>query len=481
MLGSTQPRLWTRPLRELSPETSYGYEVVDFARDVLGHPLDPWQEWAVIHAGELREDGLPRFRKVLILVSRQQGKTELAVVLTLYWLFVEQVNLVLGTSTKLNYAQESWEKVVKLAQGIPELADEIANVRRANGEVTLRLKNEGRYLIAASNAEGGRSLTIDRLILDELRQHYDYTAWDAAVPATNAVRDAQVWCLTNAGSDRSLVLNDLRDSGVRYIQTGEGDARFGMFEWSAPDGADPQDIEALAQATPNLGRRIDVDSLLGDAARAVAKGGEALSGFRTEMMCQRVKMLDPAIDPDHWELCAEDGDLSAVRHGVALGIDVSMDTQHATLVAAAKLPDGRIRIEPVKSWSGIGCTAVLREQLPALVARIKPVALGWLPAGPAASVAADLRSMVKGQAIRSDVTAVCMGFVDMVSSHEIAHAHDPLLDAHVAGTERLHQGDAFRFTRKGAGHCDATYAAAVAVHLVRTSPRVGPPRILVAQ
>jgi phage terminase large subunit-like protein len=69
-------------LRELTPATSYGFEVIDFARDVLEHPLLPWQEFAVIHGGELLPDGRPRFRIVLLLVSRQNGKTELPVVLS---------------------------------------------------------------------------------------------------------------------------------------------------------------------------------------------------------------------------------------------------------------------------------------------------------------------------------------------------------------------------------------------------------------
>ena len=78
-LGSITPRLWTRPLRELTPQTSYGYAVIYFAAVVLGRPLDPWQQWLVIHLGELLPDGLPRFRKVLVVVARQNGKTLLDV------------------------------------------------------------------------------------------------------------------------------------------------------------------------------------------------------------------------------------------------------------------------------------------------------------------------------------------------------------------------------------------------------------------
>ena len=50
--GRTEPRLFTPPLRELTPETSYGFDVIDFSRDILMHPLDPWQERAAIRGGE---------------------------------------------------------------------------------------------------------------------------------------------------------------------------------------------------------------------------------------------------------------------------------------------------------------------------------------------------------------------------------------------------------------------------------------------
>ena len=86
--GCTEARLFTPPLRELTRETSYGYAVIDFARNILKTPLDPWEEWLVIHMGELLEDGTPRFRKVLVIVARQNGKTYLCRVLTLFWMFI---------------------------------------------------------------------------------------------------------------------------------------------------------------------------------------------------------------------------------------------------------------------------------------------------------------------------------------------------------------------------------------------------------
>lgn len=517
VLGSTTPRLWTPPLVTgppgpcgcgcaLTPETSYGFDAVAFARDQLHHPLDPWERWAAIHGGELLPDGRPRFRVLVILVARQNGKTELVVVLSLFWQFVESVSLILGTSTKLDYAKESWTKAVKLAERSPAL-DALRPARwkrEANGEQESWTTEDARYKIAASNEEGGRSLTIERLILDELRQHHDYSAWSASEEATSAVRDAQIWGLSNAGDDRSVVLNDLHESALEFIawvdevgaeHVGEllaqapGDYRLGLFEWSAPEDADPTDLVALAQANPNLGRRKDPEVLLLKARRAVKLGGQALAGFMTESMCIRVKQLNPAIDPGAWQRRLEVGDLSAVRRRVALCLDVAPDGEHVTLMAAAVLPDDRVRVEVVAAWDS---TATALAELFAKIAEVKPMAFGWFPDGPAAALAAKLATRYKRRGwplpgmkiedIRSDVTAVCMGFADVVKAGGIAHSGDPLLDAQVGAAEKLKRGGAgsWVFGRGGLEHVDAVYAAAGAVHLARTlPPPVGKPRLRV--
>ena len=500
--GLAEPRIWTRPLRELTPETTYGYDVIEFARDTLGRPLDPWQEWLVIHAGELLEDGRPRFNRVIVLVARQNGKTELLVILALFWLFIDGVRLVLGTSTNLDYARESWEKAVDLAEenGVLKVdlhPDRSGGVRRSNGEQTLKTRRwddlgwYSRYKIAASNRKGGRSLTIDRLVLDELREHDTWEAWNAAVPATNAVRNAQVWGISNQGDDKAVVLNSLRDSALAVLEGKQGNPRLGLFEWSAEDGSKPTDPGALMQANPNLGYRLDPESVLGDAMRAEENGGEELAGFLTEILCMKVPKLDPAIDGGAWARCLKIGTMEHLRSRTVLCLDVSMDSLHASLVACAQLPSGPYRLEVVEAWQGQGCVDQLRKALPALVGRIRPAKIGWFPNGPAATLAADLMERkgatraemwpppgVTIEEIRSETTAVCMGLAEQILSEAIVHSDDPMLNAHVTSAEKLRQGDAWRFTRKGAGHCDGAYAAAGAVWLARTLPPP-PPRPMV--
>lgn len=483
--GSTTPRISTPPLVTgrkgpcgcgcaLTRKTSYGFDVVDFASEVLQRPLDPWQRWLVIHAGELLPDGRPRFRKVLVLVARQNGKTELLRILALFWLWVDRVRLVLGTSTNLDYAREAWDKAVTLAEDTPDLAAEIPpnGIRRANGEQTLATVWGGRYKIAASNRKGGRSLTIDRLVMDELREQHDWDAYNAAVPATNAVPDAQVWFISNMGDDRSVVLNALRDQALEGL-----DDRMGIFEWSSPEGMAATDPEALAMANPNLGRRIPLDALMGEALRAEAAGGEQLASFLTEVHCRRVSLLNPAIDAEAWDACLDEGNtLDHLRDRVALCLDVSMDERHASLYAAAVDGD-RVRLDAVAAWDGATAASSMTAALPGIIERIKPRVVGWFPYGPAAVAAADLEERpgwppkgVEVEPIRGNIAAVCMGFAEQVRARAVARGDDPLLDAHVRAAEKLYHGDGWRFTRKGAGQVDAAYAAAGAVHLARTLP-----------
>ena len=92
MMGKTEPRIFTPPLRDLTPDTSLGFACIAYATDVLHKTLYPWQKWALIHLmeiiGDLSGEWRFRFRTVLILISRQNGKTVLSEVIASFFLNV---------------------------------------------------------------------------------------------------------------------------------------------------------------------------------------------------------------------------------------------------------------------------------------------------------------------------------------------------------------------------------------------------------
>jgi hypothetical protein len=487
-LGSTTPRLWTPEDRDLTePGASFGQYQSAFAKDILRSPFDPWQDWLTLHAGERLEDGRPRFWLIIVLVSRQNGKTFIPVVLSPYWSFLEKVPMILGTSTKLDYAKESWMKAIELIRKVSDRPgkplwgrvspDRRKWTRQANGEQEWNIDGS-RYKIAPATGEGGRSLTIHRLILDELRQHHDRSAWDAAVPATEAVADAQVWALSNAGDDSSVVLNEERASALETISSGRGDRRVGIFEWSAPDGSDPTDPEALAVSNPQFGHRMDRERMLSRAATAVRIGGQALTGFKTESMCMSERVLDPAVEPSFWARCLDPGSLASLRRRTAVVVDVSKDNTSVVLYAAAVMPDGRTRVDPVRLWTGAGCVDTAEREMGTVLAMVRPAVFGWFPSGPAAAMAAKLRQRkrqrpwlpagTRVEEVKAEVPAVCMGFQQQVAGLRVAHSGDPLLDAQIGGAGKLWSGKVWVFKPPPGGHVNAVYAAAGAVHLART-------------
>jgi hypothetical protein len=504
--GSVLPRLWTPPLITgppgdcpcgcaLNPSNSFGYLLIEFA-EIIGWPFDPWQRFLSIHIGEMLPDGRPRFRQLLIIVARQNGKTVWSRVLVLFWMFIQRKPLIIATHTDRGKAKKSWMKTIEMANAVGWLRAELPRPHQIKqiGEEDFWNIHGAHYQFGAANRRAGRGDTVHGGLLDELREHLTRDALDAVEGAMNAVHDAQLVMISNQGDRRAVVLKSLRDAALAFIQTGVGDPRLGLIEWSAPEGARPTDLAALAMANPDLNNRIGADALLGMAIRAEAAGGDELDRFLIEYMCQAVELLKAAIDLELWKARGpQEGrprvDLAEHRNKLALFLDVSNDGQHVALAGAA-LVDGLVHVEIIRGWDS---TAEARRELPALVAKLKPRALGWLPGGPAAAIIVELHRpknrplkedgtparwpppRVKLIEITSEAAAVCMGFVEQIDSDELRQDGSALALAHVSNAVRLARGDAWVFARKGAGHVSALYAMAGATHIARTLPPPPPP------
>ena len=479
VLGSEVPRIWTPPLRPLTPETSLGFSAIEFAEDVLLLPLLPWQKWLLVHALEVLEDGSFRFDKVIVSVARQNGKTVLSQVISLWSVYVLGKRTVLGTAQDLDTAEEAWQNAVDLIQETddndqpvrPDLLDLLDRVVQVNGKKALVLKTGERYKVKAANRKAGRGLSGDVVILDELREHQTWDAWAAITHTTMARKDSQVWCFSNAGDDKSVVFRYFRLIAHRELgdpdgivakeelaaaptewdaeQAGEAleddveleelqvdAADLGWFEWSARPGATKLDVEGIRYANPSLGYGF----LTMRKVKAAALEPDYI--FRTEVLCQWVEgTVGGLLDMDEWRARYNDPlvlpsgarrprERDRITSKLWVGIDLAQDRSRSYIAVFGQSQDGRW--QGTLAASGLG-TDWIAEWLLERRGRIAAIA-GQSSGAPVSEFLTDLGkgnpflSGLIAPWARDDLVGGHAQFFDAVRDGLFWHSEQPALD-----------------------------------------------------
>ncbi|PFG19864.1 terminase [Serinibacter salmoneus] len=407
-LGSRVPRVFTPPLQPLEPRSAateartLGYDVIDFARDVLGIVLHPWQEWLLIHMLELNEDGSLRFRYAVVLVARQNGKSTISKILALWFMVVWGWPLVLGTAQDLDVAEEIWQGVVDWVEdeeNYPDLAALLQRVVKVNGKKSLELTSGARYKVKAANRKAGRGLSGNLVLLDELREHHSFAAWGAITKTTMARAEALILCLSNAGDEASVVLRHLRmlahaaigdPDGINAAagQSSEGLTEFDLdevaealeedledldpedldadpdmlflAEWSSTPGCDPRDRDEWCWSNPALGHPNGIT----ERAIVGALKADDLRTFREENLCQwNDGVADGPFPPGSWEQGQNvpeetpDGALRVAAADELQGplvacVDMSVQRAHAWIAVGGYRADGLPQVEIVAKRAG---------------------------------------------------------------------------------------------------------------------------------
>lgn len=458
--GCTEPRVYTPPLRDLTPETSLGHLLIEFSRSVCGVELYPWEEWLAIHALELNEDGSFRFRFIVVLVARQNGKSTFGQILSLFFIYVLRIALIIGTAQTLDTAEEVWEGAVDLAESNEYLAPEVAKVVRRNGAKALKLVSGPRYVIKAASRKGGRGLSADLVLMDELREQTNWDAWDAITNTTMARPNAIVWCMSNAGDARSVVLRSLRVKGHKACGDPDGVAKalegsiiedegveaaqIGLFEWSAAPGCGLMDRDGWAHANPSLGY-----GRMTERALAAAIGASDEAGARTENLCQWVEAVIEKPFPDGaWESKQDSASRIDDDSSIVFGLDMSADRTMTSVAVSGVRADGNMHVELIARRGGFTWAA---EFFAAWAKKHHGVSVALQGRGATvSSYAADLEAIEGVNVIRcvgKDVGAWCGRLYDAVVAEPASdqvkayHLAQPALEEAIAVAQKKKIGD----------------------------------------
>lgn len=486
--GHEVPRIYTPPLRKLTPKTSAGFACIKFAEDLLGLELFPWQKWFLIHALELLADGSFRFRTVVLLVARQNGKSTLAQVLALYFMYLRGARLVIGTAQNLDIAEEVWAGAVEIAEECEELAAEIKKVNQTNGKKSLDLTTGERYKVQTASRRGGRGLSGDLILLDELREHQSWDAWGAITKTTMARALALILALSNAGDASSIVLRYLRKMahaslgdpdginaddglGIELVETVPDDVEgldeleddsLGIFEWSAPPGCAMDDPDGWAAANPSLGYSITVRAI----RSALKTDPEWI--FRTEVLCQwNDGTTEGPFPTGAWEAGLDPESEIPLDNAVTYCVDTEADRSAVFIGVAGRRADGDVHVEVIKRLPNHEFAV---DWFAARASVDTPMRVVLQSRGAPVSGLVDDLKEVEGVTVvewgGADLGAACGDFFDGIKAHKwepdiaagqtiadrpvrIWHRPQRALDLPAATAVTKPLGDAWAWNRKG--------------------------------
>jgi hypothetical protein len=435
-LGAQRPRV------ELIPDAytrESGEEAIQLAASA-GLILDPWQEYVM--RGSLGEDEANRWvaSHVGLIVPRQQGKGSILEARELAGLFLFKEELILHSAQHAKTSNNAFTRIMQLIQSTPDLDRQVLKVMTAHGDEGVYLRSGAALRFMARNGGSGRGFSADLIVLDEaydLKQH----EVAAMLPTMAARPNPQLWFTSSAGMPNSEVLMGVRERGMNPASKG-----FAYFEWSAPDDADPNDIETILIANPGFGRRLSEEHV--EAERDALGPDE----FLRERCGVWEKLGGESFIPEtRWASCRDDVIAEMVVNGevveqklsrVALGVDVPPDRSSASVCVAGLREDGSLFVELIMRREGTDWVAGALRELLDERGRIPIVADGM---SAIASLALDFRrERVRILYPSRDVyRKACGVFYDKVMQQGIRHGGQPDLDAAVnaakpsSATEKL--------------------------------------------
>lgn len=413
-------------------------------------PLLPWQ-WQVARVAlEVRPDGRPAYREVVVSVPRQAGKSVLLFLVLLDVCLAEPGRRVAYTAqTALDAGAKLLKDFAPLLRRSRRASGLLVAEHRSAAREALVFVGESRMEVLASVADAGHGRVLDGAAIDEAWADVDDRREAALLPTMLTRPHAQLWIASNAGTDHSAYWRRKCELGRALVDAGDTESGIAYFEWSAPADADTDDEEVWARAHPALGLRIDVA-----AVRHMRRTMTESEFRRAVLNIPTAAVVDRLIPAVAWAAVSS---VSAAPSGrVRFAADALADRSRAAVVAfgggVAELVDARDGVV----W--------LRERLVELARRHDaPVVLD--AQGPLAPLVDDLRLQgVRVVGLRTaDVTTAALRTLDAIVEGRIKVRTDPRLDEAAASVRKRPVGERWMFARASDADVSPMLALSLAV------------------
>jgi phage terminase large subunit-like protein len=339
--GATKPRVHSPLLKGASRYQ----EVLDMVERLKMDKLMPYQEFVLKDMMSVDKNNKYRRKTSLLLIARQNGKSHLGRVRIIWGMFYGGEKKLIIMSANRATSLMLFREIAWIIESTPELKAMTKAIRYANGGERIELLNGATLDVISDNSSSPRGRTADYLWVDEIREISE-EGYKAAVPVTRARANAQTFLTSNAGDHFSSVLNGLVERAKDYPPE-----TFGYYEYSAPQYCkiditlDSFWRDAVAPSNPALGFTITKESI----EEAIATN--PIEQTRTETLCQWIDSLQSPWPHGILEETSDNTLEMSVGAYTVFGFDVSPSRRNGSLVAGQLLPDGRIGIGILETYS----------------------------------------------------------------------------------------------------------------------------------
>lgn len=419
--------------------------------ELVGMPPDPEQRLFLDDLFAVREvDGeeRPASFETALVMPRQTGKSGALKIAALTWAFASDAKLIVWSAHEYVASQEMFRDLRAIIEGHDFLMERVAQIRTAPAREAIELLDGTRIIFRARHEGAGRSLSGDKVILDEAYAlTTDHTA--ALLPTMGARPKGQVVYASSAGLAKSSVLRNVRDRG-RNPAPGQ---RLSYLEWASvkpcesdrcrhvlgDDGCALNDPREWRAANPLLGRQRANDTTMSwDFMRSMREslGQSDPEKFAREHMGWWTEPgASEVFGPGRWEACARPETPGLRLSGV--GVAVDRDLTRAAIVGAGVAPDGVIEIRPLRTGPGVSWleaeVEALRREHDCLVVSAEK--------GPEAHLSFDMRRLS-----RAEDQDACGALYVRVRDRKVAHADYLELTASVDASKQRWSSDRWTWT-----------------------------------
>lgn len=237
--------------------------------------LEPWQTFLVCCAfGWMRrKDNTRRYRRVMLLVPRKNGKSALAAAIGLYMFAADNEHgaEVYSGATTEKQAWEVFRPARLMALKRPDMCSHFGiGVNASNLHM---LGNESRFEPLIGNPGDGASPSC--AIVDEYHEHETDRMFDTMETGMGAREQPMMLVITTAGDNIAGPCYLMQDEAQKALEgTREDDSTLALI-YGIDEGDDWQDPEVLRKANPNFGVSVGEDFLLARQREALTSPRKA--------------------------------------------------------------------------------------------------------------------------------------------------------------------------------------------------------------